>query len=409
MGIFVIRHSNFLCHSAFVIRHYTMDQPGLLNIVEKLESLLGKLPEKIRKPVLRELTPLRQLFLQKRAPRLLFVGSIDKSTPELLEIFFQLHGQQQSSTAALPIFRWQEINACGRGKVAILDARGAQAGGRAELEKELKREPADVIIFLDEGARKRTSRKSEIENLLACLRWNDTADRKTKIVGASFSSHRAKARDKQGASELAARLAAAIPGHSPIETIAFDLRGASSACDGEWMSILTRTLPNETRVELVRITRDREQQRELAQRLVKSTCAICAAIGAQPIPLADLPILTTLQLVMVSGIMYLSGRERSLRAATEFIGAIGANVGLAMLLREGVRAALKFVPGWGNLVCGMVAGAGTYAIGRAATAFFIEGVSLKEARRTYLASRRKPTRATMRLSDRAEISQKAAG
>ena len=38
--------------------------------------------------------------------------------------------------------------------------------------------------------------------------------------------------------------------------------------------------------------------------------AICTAIGAQPIPLADLPILTTLQLVMVSGIMYLSGRER---------------------------------------------------------------------------------------------------
>ena len=175
------------------------------------------------------------------------------------------------------------------------------------------------------------------------------------------------------------------------------------------MSILTRTLPNETRIELARITRDREQQRELAQVLVKSTCAICAAIGAQPIPLADLPILTMLQLVMVSGIMYVSGRERSLRAATEFIGAIGANLGVAMLLREGVRAILKFVPGWGNIVCGMVAGAGTYAIGRAATAFFIEGASLKEARRTYLASRQKPRRATMRLANRAQTSNEPAG
>src|SRR5947207_5422166 len=103
--------------------------------------------------------------------------------------------------------------------------------------------------------------------------------------------------------------------------------------------------------------------------MIISTSSICTAIVAQPIPLADLPILTTLQLVMVSGIMYISGRERSLRAATEFIGALGANVGAGMLLREGTRAILKFFPGWGNLICGMVTGAGTYAIGLAALVF----------------------------------------
>ena len=112
---------------------------------------------------------------------------------------------------------------------------------------------------------------------------------------------------------------------------------------------------------------------------------------------------------MVSGIMYLSGRERSLRAATEFIGAIGANVGAGMLLREGARAVLKFFPGWGNLVCGMVAGAGTYAIGRAASAFFLEGVSLKEARRTYLSSRKRgtlPVRVATKPAETRRIRQK---
>ena len=69
--------------------------------------------------------------------------------------------------------------------------------------------------------------------------------------------------------------------------------------------------------------------------------------------------------------------------------ALGANVGAGMLLREGARAVLKFFPGWGNVVCGMVAGAGTYAIGRAASAFFIGGVSLKDARRKYLTYRKK--------------------
>ena len=111
--------------------------------------------------------------------------------------------------------------------------------------------------------------------------------------------------------------------------------------------------------------------------LVKSTSAICTAVGAQPIPLADLPILTTLQLVMVSGIMYIAGRERSLRAATEFVGALGVNVGAGMVLREGARAVLKFFPGWGNVVCGMVAGAGTYALGKAAIVYFLEGVTHK--------------------------------
>ena len=87
--------------------------------------------------------------------------------------------------------------------------------------------------------------------------------------------------------------------------------------------------------------------------------------------------------------MYISGRERSLRAATEFIGAMGVNVGAGMIFREGARALLKFFPGWGNVVCGMIAGAGTYAVGRAAIVYFLEGVSLKDARRIYLANRQR--------------------
>jgi uncharacterized protein (DUF697 family) len=143
---------------------------------------------------------------------------------------------------------------------------------------------------------------------------------------------------------------------------------------------------------MIRISRDRAAQKQIAQTLVKSTSAVCAAIGAQPIPLADLPILTALQLMMVSGIMYISGRERSVRAATEFVAALGVNVGAGMVLREGTRAVLKFFPGWGNVVCGMVAGAGTYALGNAAIVYFLEGVTLRDARRTYLASRARKRR-----------------
>jgi hypothetical protein len=43
------------------------------------------------------------------------------------------------------------------------------------------------------------------------------------------------------------------------------------------------------------------------------------------------------------------------------------------------------------VVCGAVAGAGTYAIGRAAIVYFLEGLTLKDARRAYLSSRKKRT------------------
>ena len=126
---------------------------------------------------------------------------------------------------------------------------------------------------------------------------------------------------------------------------------------------------------------------------MKSVSAICGAVGAQPIPLADFPILTALQAGMVAGIMHISGREISTRAAGEWIGALGANLGAALVLREGARAVLKFVPIWGDLVSGGIAAAGTYAIGRAATAYFIEGISLDKARKIFREKKKQPRKA----------------
>ncbi len=375
-----------------------MNQPVLLHIVERLENFLGKLPETIQKPILSELTPLKELFLQQRSPRLVLTGSVKKSAPELVRIFFGLTEDEPAPDAPMSVFRWQEVEIGSRGTISILDARGALDSAARQIQDELNRQPADMIFFLDEAAAKARARKAEIENLIACLDWSGATQAKAKVVGIAFSSGKARAahdREKEEAShsqELASSLRRALkPEDKLLQIVSFGAERDLPDKVRELMSILGQESPNAARIEMIRISRDRETQREVAQILVKSTTAICAAIGAQPIPLADLPILTTLQLTMVSGIMYLSGRERSLRAATEFIGAIGANVGAGMLLRESARAVLKFFPGWGNVVCGMVAGAGTYAIGRAASAFFLEGVSLKQARQTYLASRKKRT------------------
>ena len=139
-------------------------------------------------------------------------------------------------------------------------------------------------------------------------------------------------------------------------------------------------LPPEAQLEMARLSGNKELQRQIAQIVIKSVTAMCAAVAAQPIPLADFPILTSLQAAMVASIMHVSGREMNAKRAAEFLAAVGANIGTGLALREGARAAVKFIPIWGSAISGAVAATGTYAIGRAAVAFFIDGASIADAR-----------------------------
>jgi len=348
-----------------------MNQSTLVQIAERLERLAAKLPEKIRRPVLRELIPLKQLFLQQRRPRFLFVGSSKTPMPQIIDVLFAPDSHEGMNVTLTPVHRWTEWTIPGHGTVSILDARGADNSAETQIQDDLRREPADVVFFFDDG-------ESNLNEPIGVL------PDATKIIGLSLGSTRR-------VTELEQALDAQPAVRHHLLTVV-RITEEQSEETRRLMALLAAELPNQAKIEMIRISRDRNAQLHVAQMLIKSTTAICAAIGAQPIPFADMPVLTALQVLMVSGIMYISGRERSLRAATEFIGALGANVGVGMLLREGTRATLKFFPGWGNVVCGMVAGAGTYAIGRAATVYFLEGASLKEAKQTYLKNRRKRSR-----------------
>ena len=290
--------------------------------------------------------------------------------PEIIDVLFAPDSHEGMNVTLTPVHRWTEWTIPGHGTVSILDARDADSSAEAQIQEDLRREPADIVFFFDDG-------ESNLNETIV-------PPGETKVIGLSLGSERR-------VTDLEEALDAQAYAHDRLLAVV-RITERQSAETRRLMSLLAAELPNQAKIEMIRISRDRQAQLHVAQMLVKSTTAVCAAIGAQPIPLADMPVLTALQVLMVSGIMYISGRERSLRAATEFIAALGANVGVGMLLREGTRAMLKFVPGWGNVVCGMVAGAGTYAIGRAATAYFLEGASLKEAKQTYLKSRRKRSR-----------------
>lgn len=382
-----------------------MNQPLFLHIVERLEGFLGKLPDSIQKPVLKELTPMKELFLKQRPPRFVLTGSHKLPLQEVVAALFAAAQPGDLRDVLMEVYRWHDTAVGEHGNVVLLDARGADDAAMRKIEQELERERADLFLHIVDGNAARPVLSRDTDALVSLVCVGSLPESPAKVVGISLVGVERKGTGGASAERpiAHAKLKAALAENPNIRPHLVDVlevplasgAGATAEASPEaarLMALLAAELPNEARVEMIRISRDREAQTQIAQTLVKSTSAICTAIGAQPIPLADLPILTTLQLVMVSGIMHIAGRDRSLRSATEFVAALGVNLGAGMVLREGARAVLKFFPGWGNVVCGMVAGAGTYAVGRAAIAYFLEGVTLKDARRTYLSSRRKKTR-----------------
>jgi hypothetical protein len=247
--------------------------------------------------------------------------------PEIIDLLFAPDSHEGMNVTLTPVHRWTEWTIPGHGNVSILDARDAGDSAETQIQEELRREPADVVFFFDDG-------ESNLNEPI------DAPPGATKIIGLSLGSARR-------VTELEQALDAQPSVRDRLLTVV-RITERQSAETRRLMSLLAAELPNQAKIEMIRISRDRQAQLHVAQMLIKSTTAICAAIGAQPIPLADLPVLTTLQVLMVSGIMYISGRERSLRAATEFIAALGAIVGVGMLLREGTRAHAEVFPGVGQ-------------------------------------------------------------
>ena len=286
----------------------------LAQISSGFEKLLSRLPGPIRKPVEREWRPLQELFLHKRAPRLLVIAE-PGAGEDWVRMLFQME-QGITEACSGPWFTYLH-----RGTLSFAVAGSEKQAREAVLDAE-----PDLFLYV---------------STLETPAWAELR---------------------------AARPAVKVALDEPRGTV---------------LAAICQALPLEARLEFARVSGEPSAQLEIAAMLTRSTTAICTAIGAQPIPLADLPILTSLQVAMVAGIVHTTGREWGLRLARDFLAALGVNVGVGFLLREGARAVVKLLPFWGNVVSGAVAGAGTYAIGRAASAYFIEGLSLSEARRQF--------------------------
>ena len=110
--------------------------------------------------------------------------------------------------------------------------------------------------------------------------------------------------------------------------------------------------------------------RLVAERFVHSCAALAGAVGVNPLPVADITVLTSLQVVMVTAVAYLGGRDLDEEGVKEFIAGLGFHIPTALALREMARV---LAPVFGGVVSGSIAAGGTYAIGVSAIAYYVDG------------------------------------
>lgn len=132
-------------------------------------------------------------------------------------------------------------------------------------------------------------------------------------------------------------------------------------------------LPDEAIIDFYQAQERKSQLKGLSTSIINKFSTISGTIGASPVPIADILILTPLQLLMITIIGGLSCREFTKETAYEYLTAAGINIGAAFGLRTVAHQFMKLIPiaGWAG--SGAIAASGTYAIGKSAEAYFFLG------------------------------------
>lgn len=149
------------------------------------------------------------------------------------------------------------------------------------------------------------------------------------------------------------------------------------------LNYLITELPREAQVILAKISKVKSVQKKLARNIGKSVMTVTGLVGATPVPIADMPIITGLQLSMIGTIAMISGKKLNRKTIIQFVGAMGVNVGVGVALREISRHLVKVFPGAGSIISASIASAGTYALCEAAIAYFIDSKSEEEAKKIF--------------------------
>ncbi len=401
---------------------------------ERLEGLLDRVPEPMARQLRERIGELRELLLEQRPPRFALIGRRGAGKSSLINAFFGHAvaevGHEKATTAR---GRWFTHRG-DLGAMDILDSRGIQEGSRPEGAEEqldpveslnlaIDEKGPDALLFLIKANEVDAAVDADLDALeavserihkrhgyavpvVAVLTHCDAIEPKNTRLHLPEEAHPEDLREKKERIErLEAMIASKITERKSLKDQFVAAHGISAyqswrrdgsrRADERWrieelVDFLLDELPEQARVEFVRLSQVKTLQHRIANRLTNIVSTLCAGLAATPIPVADIAPITSMQISLISGIGYVSGRRMEVKAATEFMGAVGANIGAAVAMREAARALAKLLaPGLGHAISAGVAFAGTKAIGKAAAVYFIDGVDMERAKSVFESTRSK--------------------
>ncbi|MFJ5762740.1 GTPase [Neobacillus sp. NPDC093182] len=124
---------------------------------------------------------------------------------------------------------------------------------------------------------------------------------------------------------------------------------------------------------------------KIANKFVKVFSTASAGVAITPIPASDIVVLIPIQIVEVTLIAYLSGQKIDSKMAREFILSLGGvalfGLGLRFVAQQGAKFLNVLIPGSGSAISSTIAYSGTYAVGKAAIAYYIDGKTKEQAKK----------------------------
>lgn len=383
-------------------------------MIKVFEQIINKLPGKAVNNMQKEIAILRELVMDQRQPCLMIIGRRGAGKSSLLNaIFGEKIASIGSVTAATRNAKWY-IWKSTRGTLNLLDTRGL--GDRTLPESQNYQNAAkdiyfaidnvvpDALLFLCKAKEIDARISEDLANVKDVLNYiKKKKNFSPPVIGVVTQvdeldplSERDPPYQKKmkNISVAVNTLKTAFKSEGIVSPeifptssyTEFDNRG-NIVYSKLWnidtlVDYLIDILPREAKIQFARMVNVISAREKTCRILIHSTATLCSGIAAVPVPVADIFPITSLQIGLITSVGYVAGRSLTLENAREFITAAGFNIGSAFVFREASRALVKIVfPGYGSLISAGVAYAGTWAIGEAAIAYYIQGKDIKQAQK----------------------------